>query len=72
MCVVQVLRDIADPDDGIYSCRDPMETRLSYVRWQMDNIMADPTIKVSMLDSGAAPAPSGACSSSRARALRIT
>ena len=37
MCV-QVLRDISAPDDGLYSVRDPMENRLSYVRWQMDNI----------------------------------
>ena len=51
---VQVLRDISDPDDGIYSFRDPMETRLSYVRWQMDNILSDPTIKVSMLGSSGA------------------
>eukprot|EP00892_Ulva_mutabilis_P004603 jgi/Ulvmu1/2514/UM138_0018.1 len=46
--ILAVLRDISNPDDGIYSFRDPMETRLSYVRWQMDNIAADPTIKVSM------------------------
>lgn len=50
---VQVLRDIADPDGGIYSFRDPMESRLSYVRWQMDGILEDPMIKVSMLDRGA-------------------
>lgn len=29
-----------------------METRLTYVRWQMDNILSDPTIKVSMLNKG--------------------
>eukprot|EP00892_Ulva_mutabilis_P004604 jgi/Ulvmu1/2515/UM138_0019.1 len=48
--ILQVLRDISTPDDGLYSVRDPMETRLSYVRWQMDNILSDPTIKVSMLN----------------------
>jgi hypothetical protein len=51
---MQVLRDISSPDDGLYSVRDAMETRLSYVRWQMDNILNDPTIKVSMLSKGAA------------------
>ena len=50
--VSQVLRDISTPDDGLYSVRDPMETRLTYVRWQMDNILSDPTIKVSMLNKG--------------------
>lgn len=52
---MQVLRDISSPDDGLYSVRDAMETRLSYVRWQMDNILNDPTIKVSMLGKGAPP-----------------
>jgi hypothetical protein len=50
---MQVLRDISSPDDGLYSVRDAMETRLSYVRWQMDNILNNPTIKVSMLGKGA-------------------
>lgn len=54
---VQVLKDIADPDGGIYSFRDPMESRLSYVRWQMENILEDPMIKVSMLDRGARASP---------------
>jgi hypothetical protein len=30
-----------------------MENRLSYVRWQMDNILSDPAIKVSILGKGA-------------------
>lgn len=62
--VVQVLRDISTPDEGLYSVRDPMETRLSYVRWQMDNILSDPTIKVSMLSKGTplALGPSLPCS----------
>jgi hypothetical protein len=50
---MQVLRDISTPDDGLYSVRDPMETRLTYVRWQMDNILSDPAIKVSILGKGA-------------------
>ena len=54
-CGVQVLRDISAPDDGLYSVRDPMENRLSYVRWQMDNILSDPAIKVSILGKGAPP-----------------
>lgn len=54
---VQVLRDISAPDDGLYSVRDPMETRLSYVRWQMDNILSDPAIKLSMLGKGVAFCP---------------
>ena len=50
---LQVLRDIAAPDDGLYSVRDPMENRLTYVRWQMDNILSDPAIKVSIMGKGA-------------------
>jgi hypothetical protein len=53
-----VLRDVSTPDDGLYSVRDPMETRLSYVRWQMDNILSDPAIKVSILGKGALTLPS--------------
>lgn len=52
LLAVQVLRDISTPDDGLYSVRDPMETRLSYVRWQMDNILSDPAIKLSILGKG--------------------
>ena len=57
---LQVLRDISTPDDGLYSVRDPMEMRLSYVRWQMDNILSDPAIKLSILGKGAPP-HSSAC-----------
>lgn len=59
--ILQVLQDISAPDDGLYSVRDAMENRLTYVRWQMDNILNDPAIKVSILggagnpDEGEAP-----------------
>jgi hypothetical protein len=52
---LQVLHDISQPNEGLYSVRDPIENRLTYVRWQMDNILADPAIKVSMLGNRARP-----------------
>jgi hypothetical protein len=47
--VLRVLQDISNPDEGLYSVRDAMENRLTYVRWQMENILRDPAIKISIL-----------------------
>lgn len=47
--ILQVLGDMANADEGLYSIKDTMDHRLSFVRWQMDNILTDPAIKVSIL-----------------------
>lgn len=52
---MQVLRDLSDPDHGVYSLSDALGDRLSYVQWQMKNILNDPIMKVSMLGKGAPP-----------------
>ena len=51
----QVLKDLSDPDNGVYSLSDALEDRLSYVQWQMKNILCDPVMKVSMLSKGTPP-----------------
>ena len=48
-----MLKDLSDPDNGVYSLSDSLGDRLSYVQWQMKNILSDPVMKVSMLGKGA-------------------